>query len=81
MPPFFLIFFNVPCRIFKNLCSCSSVVAAFTRLIDSNNLQFVIELCTVYGLPLCLLPVLKNNLKNNPSVDVDVFHCVNGTRH
>jgi len=35
------------------------MVAAFARLIDSNSLQFVIELCILYGLPLYLLPVLK----------------------
>ena len=35
------------------------MVAAFTRLIDSNSLQFVIELSTLCGLPLYLLPVLK----------------------
>jgi len=49
------------------------MVAAFARLIDSNSLQFVIELCILYGLPLYLLPVLKKNPQNNPCVDVDFF--------
>jgi hypothetical protein len=41
------------------------MLAAFTRLIDSNSLQFVIELCTLYGLPLYLLPVLKKSQKQS----------------
>jgi hypothetical protein len=48
------------------------MVIAFARLINSNSLQFVIELCTLYGLPLYLLPVLKNP-PNNQCIGVDFF--------